>query len=78
MTKLGWLTFLFLASSAGMAAGGVRFFRDLGNRVREFGGTNYYLPMTDGRLVLEKQGDGYRGRFNQMTFSGGLKRMDCI
>jgi acetamidase/formamidase len=41
--------------------------------VREFGGTNYYLPMTDGRLVLEKQGEGYSGRFNQLTFMGTVE-----
>ena len=43
--------------------------------VREFGGTNYYLPMTDGRLVLEKQGYGYSGRFNQLTFSGAVEKL---
>jgi len=42
--------------------------------VREFGGTNYYLPMTDGRLVLEKQGEGYSGRFNQLTFTGTVEK----
>jgi amidase len=42
--------------------------------VREFGAINYYLPMTDGRLVLEKQGDGYSGRFNQLTFSGSVEK----
>src|SRR5579859_2039335 len=42
--------------------------------VREFGGTNYYLPMTDGRLMLEKQGDGYSGRFNQLTFTGIVEK----
>ncbi|HVW75954.1 MAG TPA: acetamidase/formamidase family protein [Rhizomicrobium sp.] len=42
--------------------------------VREFGDRNYYLPMTDGRLVLEAQGDGYTGRFNQITFSGSAQK----
>ena len=42
--------------------------------VREFGGANYYLPMTDGRLLLEKQGDGYSGRFNQLTFTGSVEK----
>ena len=42
--------------------------------VREFGGANYYLPMTDGRLMLEKQGDGYSGRFNQLTFTGIVEK----
>src|SRR5215475_10166014 len=42
--------------------------------VREFGGTNYYLPMTDGRLMLEKQGEGYGGKFNQLTFTGTVEK----
>ena len=42
--------------------------------VREFGGANYYLPMTDGRLVLEKQAEGYSGRFNQLTFTGRVEK----
>ena len=42
--------------------------------VREFGDKNYYLPMTDGRLVLESQGDSYTGRFNQIAFTGSLEK----
>ena len=42
--------------------------------VREFGATNYYLPVTDGRLVLEKQGEGYSGRFNQLAFTGTVEK----
>ena len=41
--------------------------------VREFGDKNYYLPMTDGRLVLEAHGDSYTGRFNQITFTGSVE-----
>ena len=42
--------------------------------VREFGGANYYLPVQDGRLVLEQQGSGYSGRFNQLTFTGAAEK----
>jgi amidase len=42
--------------------------------VREFGDKNSYLPMTDGRLVLESRGEGYTGRFNQITFTGSLEK----
>ena len=42
--------------------------------VREFGDKNYYLPVTDGRLVLEGHGDSYTGRFNQITFTGSLEK----
>jgi acetamidase/formamidase len=36
--------------------------------VREDGARNFYLPMTDGRLVIEP--GGAHARFNQITFSG--------
>jgi len=42
--------------------------------VREFGDRNYYLPMTDGRLVMEAHGDSYTGHFNQVSFSGSLQK----
>jgi len=74
MTRLGWLTFLFLASSAGVAAAAPDYSGTWEIGVREFGGTNYYLPMQDGRLVLEGHGDNYTGRFNQITFSGSLQK----
>lgn len=35
--------------------------------VREFGGKNYYLPMTDGRLVIAA--DGKSARFNALSFA---------
>ena len=38
--------------------------------VREFGDHNFYLPLTDGRLVLEKQGTGYVAHYNQLTLTG--------
>ena len=40
--------------------------------VREFGQKNYYLPMTDGRLVLAEQDGHYSATYNQLTFSGSL------
>jgi amidase len=42
--------------------------------VREFGDKNYYLPMQDGRLLLEAHGDSYTGRFNQISFTGSLEK----
>jgi acetamidase/formamidase len=42
--------------------------------VREFGGANYYLPVQDGRLVLEQQGNNVTGRFNELTFSGSAEK----
>jgi amidase len=42
--------------------------------VREFGGNNYYLPVQDGRLVLEQQGNSVTGRFNELTFSGSAEK----
>ena len=69
MTKLGWLTFLFLVSGASVAAAAPDYSGTWEIGVREFGGTNYYLPMQDGRLVLEANGDSYKGRFNQITFN---------
>ena len=36
--------------------------------VREFGGKNFYLPMTDGRLVVAA--DGKTARFNALSFTG--------
>ena len=74
MTRLGWLIFLFLASSAGVAVAAPDYSGTWEIGVREFGGTNYYLPMQDGRLVLEASGDSYKGRFNQITFSGSLQK----
>ena len=38
--------------------------------VREFGDHNFYLPLTDGRLVLEKQGAGYVAHINKLTLTG--------
>jgi amidase len=40
--------------------------------VREAGGKNYYLPMTDGRLLIEAGGQS--ASFNRLTFSGRLEK----
>lgn len=41
--------------------------------VREFGDKNYYLPMTDGRLIVEAQGRDYTAQFKQLKFSGSVQ-----
>jgi len=40
--------------------------------VREAGGKNYYLPMTDGRLSIESGGQS--ASFNRLTFAGKLEK----
>ena len=40
--------------------------------VREAGGKNYYLPMTDGRLLIEAGGQS--ASFNRLTFTGRLEK----
>lgn len=40
--------------------------------VREAGGKNYYLPMTDGRLSIEAGGQS--ASFNRLTFAGRLEK----
>jgi amidase len=42
--------------------------------VREYGLKNFYLPMTDGRLVLGKRDGRYTGTFNQLSFAGDLEK----
>lgn len=74
MTRLGFLTCAFLLSGAAAALAAPDYSGSWEVGVREFGGTNYYLPMQDGRLVLEARGDGYTGRFNDLTFSGGVEK----
>jgi amidase len=73
MKRLFWFSCLsFAFASPAWAAADYSGVWEVG--VREYGGANYYLPMTDGRLVLEKQGEGYSGRFNQLTFTGTLEK----
>jgi amidase len=40
--------------------------------VREFGNKNYYLPMTDGRLLIERGGQA--ARYDRVTFTGGVEQ----
>jgi acetamidase/formamidase len=42
--------------------------------IREFGMKNYYLPVTDGRLILDKQGEGYVAQLGKLTFAGDVQK----
>jgi hypothetical protein len=42
--------------------------------IREYGMKNYYLPMTDGRLVLDKQGEGYVAHLGKLSFAGTAQK----
>ncbi|HUE63479.1 MAG TPA: acetamidase/formamidase family protein [Rhizomicrobium sp.] len=69
--------FAFLASAMLMASPALAATDYSGSwevAVREFGDKNYYLPMQDGRLLLEGHGDSYTGRFNQIAFTGNLEK----
>lgn len=69
--------FAFLASALLLASPAVAapdFSGSWEVAIREFGDKNSYLPMTDGRLVVEGHGDSYTGRFNQVTFTGSLEK----
>ncbi len=74
MTRLGFLTCAFLLSGLGSASAAPDFSGSWEIGVREFGATNYYLPMQDGRLVLQAHGDNYTGRFDQLTFTGSAEK----
>lgn len=71
MRRFALLAGLLLSTSPALAAPDFSGNWEVG--VREFGDKNYYLPMTDGRLVLEDRGGHYTGRFNQVTFTGDLE-----
>jgi amidase len=72
MKRLVLLVGALLLASPALAA--PAFSGDWEVGVREFGDKNYYLPMTDGRLVLEARDDSYTGRFNQIAFTGSLEK----
>jgi amidase len=74
MTRLGFLTCAVLLSGMASALAAPNYSGTWEIGVREFGGTSYYLPMQDGRLVLEGRGDSYTGRFNQIRFSGTMQK----
>ena len=42
--------------------------------VREYGMKNYYLPITDGRLVLDRQGEGYVAHLGKLSFAGDVQK----
>ncbi len=66
------LAFLLACPAAALAAADFSGSWEIG--VREYGQKNYYLPMTDGRLILEMQGGHYAGRFNQLRFAGDAEK----
>ena len=73
MARLGLLAAAFLLSgSVGALAADFSGTWEVG--VREFGASNFYLPVQDGRLVLEAQGDTYTGRLAQLTFTGHAEK----
>ncbi|HEX4270335.1 MAG TPA: acetamidase/formamidase family protein [Rhizomicrobium sp.] len=72
--KCLWTTcFLVVGASAAVAAA-----PDYSGRweiaVREFGQNNYYLPMTDGRLVIAMADGHATGSFGRLGFSGTLEK----
>jgi len=70
MTRLVSLSAALLLLSFGAALAATDFSGTWEFSVREFGDHNFYLPLTDGRLVLEKQGAGYVAHINKLTLSG--------
>jgi acetamidase/formamidase len=73
MNRLGLLTVAFLlSSSAGALAADVAGTWEVG--IREYGGRSYYIPMQDGRLVIEEQGGRTTARYNQLTFAGTAQK----
>jgi len=72
MKKLIWGLGLSLAVASPVLAADFSGTWEVG--VREFGGANYYLPVQDGRLVLQQQGNTVTGKFNELTFSGSAEK----
>jgi amidase len=75
MNRLVSLSFaLLLPSGAALAASDFSGSWEIA--VREYGQKNFYLPITDGRLVLEKRAKGYIAHYNELTLTGSLERND--
>ena len=74
MTRLGLLTAAFLLSGSVAALAADNFSGTWEVGVREYGGRSYYIPMQDGRLVIEEQGGRYSARYNQVTFAGTMQK----
>ena len=72
MKKLIWALGLSLAAASPVLAADFSGTWEVG--VREFGGANYYLPVQDGRLVLQQQGNTVTGKFNELSFSGSAEK----
>ena len=72
MKRLAFFAFALPAATQALAA--PDFSGTWEVAVREFGDRNFYLPMTDGLLVLETHGDGYTGHFNQVSFTGTAEK----
>jgi amidase len=70
MNRLVFLSAVLLLLCPAVAQAATDFSGTWEIGVREFGAKNYYLPMTDGRLVLEKQASGYVAHYNQLTLTG--------
>jgi len=81
MNKLVSLSAALLLLSSGAALAATDFSGTWEFSVREFGDHNFYLPLTDGRLTLEKRAGGYVAHNGPLTLNGtpdkdGLK-LDC-
>ena len=81
MNKLVSLSAALLLLSPGAALAATDFSGTWEFSVREFGDHNFYLPLTDGRLVLERRASGYVALNGPLTLNGtpergGLK-LDC-
>jgi acetamidase/formamidase len=73
MTRLGFITATLLLSGS-LSAYAADFTGTWEVGVREYGGRSYYIPMQDGRLVVQEQGGRYSARYNQVTFAGTLQK----
>ena len=73
MTRLGLITASLLLSGS-LGAHAADFIGTWEVGVREYGGRSYYIPMQDGRLVVQEQGGRYSARYNQVTFAGTLQK----
>ena len=67
---LSLILFLAIALILPAAAQAVDYAASWDVAVREAGNKNYYLPMTDGRLVIESGSQS--ARYNQLTFTGSV------
>jgi amidase len=76
MNRLAVPFFAFLLLAPGVALAAPDFSGPWEIAVREYGAKNFYLPMTDGRLVLEKRSDGYLAHYNELILTGSPDKND--